>query len=464
MKIPVLEDLQNEINRLFIAGAKFATNDPRIKKHIPTLTKMGERAPAIKKLADMTQDLVTTQEPDEVLAEVGVYLMAILNTQGNASGTDLTEVDYTPKIKILKNKKETLPETNTPYSTLAPIVMALTQTGSGRLEVLETAYEEGKLNDFRLYKHLSKGLDDKYVEVATILADKIIPSLGEEMLPFLLEDYNVKGGMADVRRMLVIAKIGHENTVDIAETAFNEGNVDMQVAAIPLLGRDNKHEDLLLSLTGDRRLAIKEAALYGLIKMDSQKGKDKMMKILASRTNYRPAIKAAQVCTDPIYNRAIFDIVKNQFDELVAFCKDKTVTKDDKWAKGAPFQDRLSILGSRQDDYIIDFLSTELLVDYQDLYDDVPLYMLYVSGISREIKIQICENVLETILSNNNWKPVEFVNVFLHHYMNWAIHVYSEEKLIEVFAPLHKKGALHTNTYHHAGAYILRLIKEGDKK
>ena len=46
-----LYDLQQELNRLFIAGSKFAKNDPRLQKHIPILKKLGEKAPVFNKLA-----------------------------------------------------------------------------------------------------------------------------------------------------------------------------------------------------------------------------------------------------------------------------------------------------------------------------------------------------------------------------------------------------------------------------
>ena len=75
MKIPVLIDLHKELNRLFIAGARFAAKDPRITKLMPALTKMGERSPAMKKLADKTQELLdakATQEQGDALADLGV--------------------------------------------------------------------------------------------------------------------------------------------------------------------------------------------------------------------------------------------------------------------------------------------------------------------------------------------------------------------------------------------------------
>jgi len=204
MKIPILTDLRNEVNRLFIAGAKFAAQDLRIGKHLPALAKMGERAPAIKKLADMTQELLVTNEPEAVLADLGVYLNSILSTQGDITSTGMEEVEHNPFFK-------TLPQTVAPYSALMPIVTALIKSGSSRLGVLEEAFKGRQFNDFRLYAHLSKGLADKHSFIVEYLSETVIPSLGAVMIPFLLRDLDIKGGRVDARRLVLLDVLSYEN-------------------------------------------------------------------------------------------------------------------------------------------------------------------------------------------------------------------------------------------------------------
>ncbi|MDR0196445.1 MAG: hypothetical protein LBI73_15100 [Myroides sp.] len=58
MKIPVLVDLQQEVNRLYIAGSKFAPNAPRLKKLVPTLDAMAQKAPVFKKLSENVTALI----------------------------------------------------------------------------------------------------------------------------------------------------------------------------------------------------------------------------------------------------------------------------------------------------------------------------------------------------------------------------------------------------------------------
>jgi len=56
-----LYDLQQELNRLFIAGSKFAKNDPRLQKHVPILKKLGEKAPVFNKLAQEVEVLLQVE-------------------------------------------------------------------------------------------------------------------------------------------------------------------------------------------------------------------------------------------------------------------------------------------------------------------------------------------------------------------------------------------------------------------
>jgi len=206
MKIQILSDLQSEIERLFIAGGKFATGDPRLAKLIPTLEKMGEKTPVMKKLAAMTSELVKSKTPETTLADLGVFLNAILNTQGEITSNDLTPVELIPFF-------EEVPQTLTPYSTLEPVITALTTTGQSRASIIRNAHENGSLSDFRLYSLLSRGLSDKSAEVAQFLADTAIPSLGDVMIPFLLSDYDVNGKTADARRLKLLDVLEYENVL-----------------------------------------------------------------------------------------------------------------------------------------------------------------------------------------------------------------------------------------------------------
>lgn len=84
MRIQALYDLQQEIDRLYIAGSKFAKDDPRLAKQLPVLNKLGEKAPVFKKLAQNVEELIQSNalKSSEKLLDTGGLLYSVLYTQG----------------------------------------------------------------------------------------------------------------------------------------------------------------------------------------------------------------------------------------------------------------------------------------------------------------------------------------------------------------------------------------------
>ena len=146
-----LYDLQQELNRLFIAGSKFAKNDPRLQKHIPILKKLGEKAPVFNKLAQEVESLlqVESTQAAEKLLNVATLLYSVLYTQGVTIEAETEKSEQVPTIALA--------DVNTTYSylQLKPVLQALTESKSGRLEVLKDAFERKLFDDSRTYGYLS---------------------------------------------------------------------------------------------------------------------------------------------------------------------------------------------------------------------------------------------------------------------------------------------------------------------
>jgi len=436
MKIPILVDLYNETNRLFIAGAKFATSDPRLTRLIPGLEKMGERAPAIQRLAEMVKHLTTTPEPESALAELGVYLSAILNTQGDTSGADMQLVAGKP---ILSD----LPQAISPYSALVPIITALTKSGAARVETLIDAFESGQTNDFRLYPYYSKGLEDKHAPVADLLTDTVIPALGTVMIPYLLRDLDINGGKADARRLMLLDKLGYDKVLPLADSVINDGSADAKLAAIPILGNNDDNEELLLSLADDRSASIKEAALIGLMGMDSVPGKEKMMKILSSG-RFKPAVKAAARCVDAEYTKKIFELI--------------AAKKPDK-----QLAEILPALANKTDDYVLDF--------FVALFTQLP----HKTPESKEINNAIIQ--ILTVMDNlpaalsvyeriSGSKAFIQPNIYGYNggyyatsYFKRALPVYTLAQIYDTFAPFYKAAMLYPKQLAQATELDTRWLK-----
>lgn len=87
MSTALLQELHQEVNRLYIAGSELAAEDFRLKRLLPQFQQLGERAPIFKRLGE---GIVAVIEPDhsegsssaQNLQELSVLLSSVLYTQG----------------------------------------------------------------------------------------------------------------------------------------------------------------------------------------------------------------------------------------------------------------------------------------------------------------------------------------------------------------------------------------------
>ncbi|MDR2105191.1 MAG: hypothetical protein LBP51_05490, partial [Deferribacteraceae bacterium] len=64
MAIPVLNELSNELTRIYVAGSPLAKGDPRLSKYIPVLKKLGEKAAVFNSLSERIDALVNGSSDD----------------------------------------------------------------------------------------------------------------------------------------------------------------------------------------------------------------------------------------------------------------------------------------------------------------------------------------------------------------------------------------------------------------
>ena len=463
LRIQILCDLQSEVDRLFIAGSKFAAGDPRISGLLPTLEKIGEKAPVMKRLADMTGELLRSDQPEAALADLGVFLDAVISTQGETTvkgmAAEPTNAYFTA-----------LPQTIEPYSALEPVIAALTSTGPARHEVIKKAHESGRLSDFRLYGLLSRGLGDKYSAISEFLAGTVIPSLGAVMIPFLLGDFDMAGDAADAARLMLLDTLGYEGVVKIAESAVNEGSGAVQVEAIKILGRNPDNEALLLSFAGDRKSQIREAALIGLVRLDSAPGKEKMMEILSS-SKFSAAVPAAAACNDPEYNRRIFGCVENCLNEVIE------AGKSDDSKLFVMFRNKffvmLNALAGKDEDYIYDFLGSLFSNEGKGISPSILINLMVnvhtvLSSMSNgEAVLSVYERIAKlTVLRKDPHPAVRPHTEFATHYFLYAQKFHPPHEIYDIFAPYYTDRLLEDVCFWGGAELDARwadiLIKAGD--
>ncbi|MDR2940068.1 MAG: hypothetical protein LBV08_07055 [Clostridiales bacterium] len=426
----ILDDLYLETKRLFIAGGKFAKGDPRISKHIPILKKMGEKAQALKKLAELYETLVKEGRPED-LESCGVFLHAIMSTQ---AATEIKGDEVEGHAEIFE-----LPGTVIPYSRLNPILEALTLSQPGRLEVIKNAFADGLLNDYRAFAPIISALDDKFHELVDYLHNEAIPSLGGAVVPYILESYNPGGKRGDAIRLSLLGKLGYGQAEKLAFDAINNGTQVVAVEGIKILGGNPKNEEFLLKLVKDKKSAIAESALVSLINMGSVEGGGLMLEVLQSK-KYKTAIEAAKLCSGLELTNGILAIAKKEFQNLME--DDLGSFKDG----NIKFLELAPVLENKNYQAVYDFYG-QVLSDrkYPALLKENSLLSWYNDAralISHQLEKCPCSESIKVFEDNCTPGAAMDAEYIAKVYCNMARRVYSKDKMFSVFSEYYATGSL----------------------
>ncbi len=262
MSLAILSQVYDETRRLAIAGSAVAPGDFRLKKLIPALEQAGAKSPVFAKLAQSASALVesTDKTASTALLELGMLINSILYTQGE-SGVE-GALEPIPSIDV------GLSRTQTSAKLLKPLIEALTHTGSGRLETIRAAHEQGLFRDLRLIRPALQALDDGYSEIAEFIAREVLPIYGPALLPELEAQFNPKGKSGQPRRLQLMHKLDPERARPHVEAALEEGSKELRVAAIGCLGTSDKDLPFLLEQAKAKARDVREAALISLSRLD----------------------------------------------------------------------------------------------------------------------------------------------------------------------------------------------------
>jgi hypothetical protein len=278
VKLLPLYDLQQEINRLFIAGSKFAKNDPRLHKQAAVFNKLGEKSPVFKKIAEGIESLVNAEPADSStkLLEVSTLLYAVLYTQGETVDAEQQEMESMPAIPLQDVC------TDKSYLALKPLVEALSSQKDGRLYNLKTAFRNEQFNDFRIYHLFDAALSDHYAEFADYIETTVIPAIGKPMIPFILKSFNCEGKTDDARRFRILRKLGYPGIPDMVNEILAGKSVPLQAEAVKTLSNDPKNEELLIRFADDRQKTVRLAAYEALANLNTETAQRTLIELFVS--------------------------------------------------------------------------------------------------------------------------------------------------------------------------------------
>lgn len=270
MSIPVLNELSDELTRIYVAGARLAKGDPRLKKYIAPLDTLGQKAPVFAALSKKLAELVDGEEKSspENLMELGTLLHSVLYTQGaTTSGTALADVEY---------GEEPLKVAQMPYSQLHELIDLLTSGSQQHTPIIDEAYKCGTYNDPRLYEAYIESVTENKSYLSNYVCETILPAIGQDIAPFIERALNIDGQRRDARLFKALYRIKGKEVLPLSEKILQDGSRTLLVEALYTLGEDAKYEQTLLSYAKDRKSEVRQAAFAALTKLGSPQG-DEML-------------------------------------------------------------------------------------------------------------------------------------------------------------------------------------------
>jgi hypothetical protein len=322
MSIPVLIETYNEARRLAIAGSIVAPGDFRLKKLVPQLEQAGKKAPVFAKVGEAVNKLVESNDKTSAAAllDLTTLITAILYTQGETGlGGELAPI-----------KTINLGRTRSQVSgrVLKPLREALTTTGSGRLEIIQDAFERGVCHDFRLVGPALTAIDDPHPEIAEFVAEKILPLFGQALVPELQATFDPKGKSAHVRRLLLIHQLDPESSRPFVQRSLDEGSKEVRIAAISCLGDSPEDLPFLLEQVKAKGKDVRTAALTALGRSSSNDAARILCAAIES-DDLELAVEPLRSSRNPVVTGFLLDVAEKQFDTMLAV-KEKDKKKNEK--------------------------------------------------------------------------------------------------------------------------------------
>lgn len=258
-----LFDVKERLEYAAVAGTGLLGEDFRLQRAAENLKPLAAASPVFGKISAGLAKLMAApaEERSGLLLDVLALVDAVAYTQGTfgmeGELTDLPTAGGTYQ--------------QISYGQLQPLLAALTTTGSGRMEMIQTTWDAHPeyFTDFRVLPALVAGLGDSYGEISDLNAN-ILKKLGAAALPLLKDGFDPAGKRDMARRVEVIAAIGGPEATPWLREILPEAKKDVRTAALAALGGDQANDGMLLELAKTERGKNRDAVLESLAKLDGE--------------------------------------------------------------------------------------------------------------------------------------------------------------------------------------------------
>ncbi|WP_324284238.1 hypothetical protein [Fusobacterium polymorphum] len=267
MNFEPLYELKNRLENVAVVGINLAKDDFRLKRAVEQVKEYSTVAKVFKQIYDMGSSLISTDDEDkcDLFLDLLALLDAVLCTQATTYSGDKPQ-----QIKTIAKNKDYYKELH--YSELSPLLYALTETGSGRCEIIENIIENNSklLNDFRVKNYMIHGLSDKYSEISYIITEEL-KKQGKEVIPLLKDGFDPQGKRDMVLRFDIISTLCKEEENDFYKYCIENGSKEIKEIAIEALKYSQDNIDYILDLTKTEKGRLKNKAFEALSYMNDDR-------------------------------------------------------------------------------------------------------------------------------------------------------------------------------------------------
>lgn len=448
MRIPVLVDLQQELNRLYIAGSKFAPNDPRLKKLVPTLDAMAQKAPIFKKISENLTALIESNEQESAqrLFEVGNLLYAILYTQADQIIESTAEQKEFMPLVSLNNST-----TRLKYSQLKPVIEALSQSNPGRYEIIREAFESKLLLDSRFYPYVAKAVNDKYAELSFYIIHTVIPAIGTPIVPFMLNQVTYEDNSSNIKTVEALYNAGYPQLLEILDKIVEkEDTTKLLGTALRLYKAFPVREEVLYKYTTNKNASVREGAFHALAQLNTEKSIEHLMHLLDTKKTaiYQEAIlkELAEIREKRNFVSKYFNLAKEGFYGFFNKMTDKNQANNTAIDYNT-FSHSIALLNYDESEETIQLLtdSVVLLIEHYKKFN----YEIHrVLEIINKLPVAKRKGIFETIekrIANQPYfvKKNSELERYYVHYLSFCIQVEMEAGMLyDKFSPIYTLGLI----------------------
>ena len=267
MNFEPLYELKNRLENVAVVGINLVKDDFRLKRAVEQVKEYSNAAKVFKQIYDMGNSLISTDDEDkcDLFLDLLALLDAVLCTQATTYSGDKPQ-----KINTIAKNKDFYKELH--YSELSPLVYALTETGSGRYEIIEDTIENNSklLNDFRVKNYMIHALSDKYSEISYMITEELKKQT-KEIVPLLKDGFDPQGKREMIYRLDIITSLCKEEENDFYKYCIENGSKEIKEIAIGALKYSQDNIDYILDLTKTEKGKLKNKAFEVLSYMSDDR-------------------------------------------------------------------------------------------------------------------------------------------------------------------------------------------------